>query len=234
MSGTGAREYNFDGIVGPAHNYAGLAQGNLASQENRGLVSHPKEAALQGLEKMRLLMRLGVPQGVLPPQERPNVWVLRGMGFTGDDAAILASVAREAPEALAACGSASAMWAANAATVSPSADCADGRVHMTAANLISSMHRVIEAEQTDRTLRATFFGGSGLCIMGRSPRHRTWGMRGRRITRGCAERLESLGWRFLRWGLQVGCRRGFPRGRAEGRAKWLHGSICWSRGGRFF
>ena len=30
------REINFDGIVGPSHNYAGLSLGNLAATRNAG------------------------------------------------------------------------------------------------------------------------------------------------------------------------------------------------------
>ncbi|MBA3527234.1 MAG: N-succinylarginine dihydrolase, partial [Sphingomonas sp.] len=41
-------EINFDGIVGPSHNYAGLSLGNLASTRNAFQVSHPRAAALQG------------------------------------------------------------------------------------------------------------------------------------------------------------------------------------------
>jgi succinylarginine dihydrolase len=48
------------------------------------------------------------------------------------------------------------MWVANAATVSPAADTADGRVHFTPANLASSLHRSIEAPTTARALRAIF------------------------------------------------------------------------------
>ena len=90
------REVNFDGIVGPTHNYAGLAYGNLASAAHRGNVSRPRAAALQGLHKMKALMELGLLQGVLPPLERPDVATLRTLGFAGDDAAVLYTVAREA------------------------------------------------------------------------------------------------------------------------------------------
>jgi succinylarginine dihydrolase len=45
------------------------------------------------------------------------------------------------------------MWAANAATISPSADCTDGKLHATVANLQTMLHRILEAEQTERTLR---------------------------------------------------------------------------------
>ncbi len=47
-----AVEVNFDGLVGPTHNYAGLSEGNLASARNRDTVARPREAALQGLAKM--------------------------------------------------------------------------------------------------------------------------------------------------------------------------------------
>jgi succinylarginine dihydrolase len=152
-----AREVNFDGLVGPTHNYAGLSHGNVASMSHRGAVSNPREAALQGLAKMKFLADLGVPQAVLPPHERPSIETLRALGFTGpDDSAILRAAAKDAPELLAACSSASSMWVANAATVTPSADTTDGRVHFTPANLVSKFHRSIEPPQTTRTLRAIF------------------------------------------------------------------------------
>src|SRR5438094_664968 len=113
-----SREINFDGIVGPTHNYAGLAAGNFASQKHKLTVSNPKAAALEGLAKMKLLADLGVPQAVLPPHPRPDLQALRRLGFVGSDAQILEKARRADPEILAACYSASAMWAANAATVS--------------------------------------------------------------------------------------------------------------------
>ncbi len=48
------------------------------------------------------------------------------------------------------------MWVANAATVSPSPDTADGRVHFTPANLASHFHRALEAPTTTAILRAIF------------------------------------------------------------------------------
>jgi succinylarginine dihydrolase len=149
-------ELNFDGLPGPTHNYSGLAQGNLAAEKNASLVAHPREAALQGLAKMRALQARGFPQAVLPPHERPFVPALRALGFGGSDAEVIVRVAREAPRLLAAVSSAAAMWAANAATVSPSADTADGRVHFTPANLVSHFHRALEAPVTTRVLRAIF------------------------------------------------------------------------------
>lgn len=151
-----ATEVNFDGLVGPTHNYAGLSRGNVASLRHGGGVSHPRAAALQGLAKMKALADLGLPQAVLPPHERPALAPLRALGFGGTDAAVLAAAARHAPTLLAACSSASAMWVANAATVAPSADTADGRVHLTPANLGAKLHRALEPAQTARTLRAIF------------------------------------------------------------------------------
>jgi succinylarginine dihydrolase len=151
-----AVEINFDGIVGPTHNYAGLSYGNLASQKYVNQPSNPRQAALEGLAKMKMLADLGIKQAVLPPHERPDIFTLRRLGFTGTDAQILERAAREQPTLLAACGSASAMWAANAATVSPSADTADGRVHFTPANLPAQFHRSLETAQTAAILRAIF------------------------------------------------------------------------------
>jgi succinylarginine dihydrolase len=149
-------EVNFDGLVGPTHNYAGLSFGNVASKSNANAVSNPKEAAKQGLQKMKSLADLGMHQGVLAPQERPDIWTLRRLGFSGSDSDVLVKAARQAPAVFMACCSASSMWTANAATVSPSADTADGKVHFTPANLTNKFHRSIEPIVTGRILKATF------------------------------------------------------------------------------
>jgi succinylarginine dihydrolase len=152
----GVLEVNFDGLPGPTHNYSGLAAGNLASERNKNLVADPRQAALQGLAKMKALADAGFAQAVLPPHERPDVEALRGLGFAGTDAAVIARAGREAPQLLAACSSAAAMWVANAATVSPSGDTGDGRVHFTPANLVSNFHRALETPTTTRVLRSIF------------------------------------------------------------------------------
>jgi succinylarginine dihydrolase len=149
-------EIQFDGIVGPTHNYAGLSRGNIASETHAGSFSNPRAAARQGLAKMRLVRDLGVEQAVLPPQDRPSLPMLRRLGFVGTDEEVIASAAREGPFYLRACASASAMWAANAATVTPSCDAADGRVHVTPANLQAMLHRAIEVPLTERVLRRVF------------------------------------------------------------------------------
>ncbi len=156
MSSPDAVEVNFDGLIGPSHNYGGMSAGNLASTHNAGDVSNPREAALQGLEKMRHLIQAGLTQGVLPPLPRPNLDLLVSAGFTGSDQNILEGAAQGAPHLLKAAYSASAMWAANAATVSPSVDAADGRLHLSVANLSTMLHRSIEHPDTVASLLSIF------------------------------------------------------------------------------
>lgn len=144
-------EINFDGLVGPSHNYAGLSLGNLASASNAGAPSQPRAAALQGLGKMRHNLALGLAQGVFAPLHRPNPAFLAALGLDRIDAADAAQIRLRA-----AAWSASAMWAANAATVSPAPDTFDGRCHLTAANLVSMPHRSHEWPDTVRQLRLAF------------------------------------------------------------------------------
>jgi len=139
-------EINFDGIIGPSHNYAGLSLGNIASASNAGATSHPRAAALQGLGKMRHNLALGLAQGFLLPLPRPNPVFLQSIGADGSEDRRL----------LAAAWSASAMWTANAATVSPAPDTRDGRCHLTAANLVTMPHRSQEWPDTVRQLRLAF------------------------------------------------------------------------------
>lgn len=150
------REVNFDGLCGPTHNFGGLSPGNLASTTHGGQLSNPRAAALQGLSKMRFVRSLGVAQAVLPPHPRPRLSVLRRLGFRGSDEQVLTSVARTDDLLLRLVSSAAAMWTANAATVVPSADSADGRTHLVPANLAQMAHRAIEADTTRDVLRAIF------------------------------------------------------------------------------
>lgn len=139
-------EINFDGIIGPSHNYAGLSLGNLASANNAGEVSYPRAAALQGLAKMRHNLALGLAQGFLLPLPRPNHRFLDALGLDqGQDRRLLAAA-----------WSASSMWTANAATVSPAPDTTDGRCHLTAANLVTMPHRSQEWPDTVRQLQLAF------------------------------------------------------------------------------
>jgi succinylarginine dihydrolase len=139
-------EINFDGIVGPSHNYAGLSLGNIASASNAGETSYPRAAALQGLGKMRHNLALGLAQGFLLPLPRPNTTFLTAIGADGSEDRRL----------LAAAWSASSMWTANAATVSPAPDTTDGRCHLTAANLVTMPHRSQEWPDTVKQLRLAF------------------------------------------------------------------------------
>jgi succinylarginine dihydrolase len=143
------REINFDGIVGPSHNYAGLSLGNLASARNAGAVSQPRAAALQGIDKMRSNLQLGLAQGILLPQPRPARAWLAELGTTIEDAEH--HIAANAM-------SASSMWAANAATVSPAPDTSDGKCHLTVANLKTMPHRSHEWGATLAQLRLAFAG----------------------------------------------------------------------------
>lgn len=173
-----AFEANFDGLVGPTHHYGGHSFGNVASTGNAGQLANPKAAALQGLAKMKALADLGYRQGVLPPQERPAVWALRQLGFAGTDPEVLLAAAQAAPQLLSTLSSASSMWSANAATVSPSADTADGRVHFTVANLQNKYHRSIEHAQTARTLRAIFSNATHFAVHDALPMHPAFGDEG--------------------------------------------------------
>lgn len=154
-----AYEVNFDGIVGPTHNYSGLAYGNIASMENARGISNPREAALQGLQKMKFLHDRGIKQGVLPPHERPFIPSLKNLGFQGRDPTILKDAFAYDPKLFYACFSASSMWAANAATVCPSVDSVDQHLHFSPANLASTFHRSLEAD-FNATLFKTIFPSS--------------------------------------------------------------------------
>jgi len=139
-------EINFDGIVGPSHNYAGLSLGNIASASHGGDPSFPRAAALQGLAKMRGNMERGLAQGFLLPLPRPNAGLLERLAVdAGSDRALLAAA-----------WSASSMWTANAATVSPAPDTADGRCHLTPANLVTMLHRAQEWPDTQAQLKIAF------------------------------------------------------------------------------
>lgn len=141
------RELQLQGLVGPTHNYAGLGLGNLASQRNADQCANPRAAALQSLELMRYLHELDVPVMIMPPQTRPRLDVLCRLGFKGAVSQQLEAAYNAAPALLRAVWSASYMWTANAATVTPATDSEDGRCHITPANLLSSLHRVLEMHE---------------------------------------------------------------------------------------
>src|SRR6187401_603462 len=172
------REFAFDGLVGPTHHYAGLSTGNLASERHRGKLGNPRAAALQGLAKMRKVRELGAGQALLPPHERPHLGFLRSLGFGGSDADVLEAAYRSDPWLLSVASSASSMWAANAATVTPSSDSSDARLHLTPANLCSMLHRSLEAPSTTRILRKLFADAARFCVHDPLPAHPSLGDEG--------------------------------------------------------
>lgn len=153
-------EAQCDGLVGPTHHYAGLSHGNVASQSNAQSISNPRQAALQGLEKMRFVHDLGVPQIIVPPQPRPHLRWLHRLGFTGTLAQMLSAAWQASPALLYQAYSASSMWAANMATVTPSPDSIDGQLHLTPANLCTTPHRVQEQEFSYPLLQRMFGGAA--------------------------------------------------------------------------
>lgn len=173
-----AVEINFDGLVGPTHNYAGLSVGNVASQTNFGDTAYPRAAALQGLAKMRAVMDLGLTQGFLPPPMRPAAGALRPFGFAGSDNEVLARAASEDLALFRAACSASSMWRANAATVLAAPDTADGRVHVVTANLAGMLHRSFEGPETHDLLRRVFRDETRFAVHGPLPSARHFGDEG--------------------------------------------------------
>lgn len=149
-------ELNLDGLIGPTHHYAGLSYGNRASIAHTHQVAYPKQAALQGLKKMRLLYDLGVAQAVMPPAPRPNLHLLEQCGFDGTPSQMIHAAFHQAPHILSACFSASSMWTANAASVTPAQDSRDQKIHLTPANLVANLHRSQEAEFTYRVFKKIF------------------------------------------------------------------------------
>jgi succinylarginine dihydrolase len=149
-------EVQCDGLIGCSHNYAGLSFGNIASERHAGLKSYPRKAALQGLEKMRAVHNLGIPQLILPPPLRPNTALWERFGLPSPEALAQLPPEHDHHAVLRASYSASTMWSANAATVSPAPDTEDGALHLTIANLASSLHRSQEAAERYAQFRTIF------------------------------------------------------------------------------
>ena len=151
-----SHEINFDGLIGPTHNYAGLSFGNVASANYKHSVSFPRQAALQGLAKMETIAAMGTQQFFLPPPCRPNFSALKQLGFSGDEKAMIKDCHDHSPALLASVYSAASMWTANAATVTPSTDAADNKIHFTPANLARTFHRSFDHVHTANALKAIF------------------------------------------------------------------------------
>ncbi|MEK9657295.1 MAG: N-succinylarginine dihydrolase [bacterium] len=149
-------EVNIDSLVGPSHFYSGLAYGNLAAMKHKGMLSSPKKAALEGLNKMKTIMDLGLPQLVMPPPERPCIETIRKLGFTGNEEHCLKKAYNTNKNLLLACSSASNMWMANSATVSPSTDTSNHKNYLSIANLSSQFHRSLETDFTHTLFKRVF------------------------------------------------------------------------------
>lgn len=152
-------EINFNGIAGPTHVFSGLSHGNLASKSNDGKVSNPKKAALQSLKKMRFCHKLGLKEAIIPPQRRPDLSSLNTIKKSSDKMRILEEIYQYDPKLFKTLFSSSNMWTANAATVSPSLDSEDKKVHFTIANLITNPHRALEAKNTYKYFTQILKGG---------------------------------------------------------------------------
>lgn len=151
-------ETNFDSLIGPTHHYGGLGVGNIASHDHAMSPSNPKQAALQGLAKMATVAKLGIPQFILPPCVRPNREFLARHGFGGSLQDQLQRAYQEEPRLLSAAYSSAFMWTANAATVTPATQSADGCLHITIANLDANLHRAQEAKEREQHFRRIFEG----------------------------------------------------------------------------
>jgi succinylarginine dihydrolase len=188
-----------------------LSDGNLASSRNAGDVSRPREAALQGLEKMRFMVQAGLVQGVLPPLPRPDLDLLSAAGFDGTEAEIIDIAAMHSPRLLKAAYSASSMWTANAATVSPSADTQDGRLHLTPANLSTMLHRSLEHPHTTALLVSVFRSSSHFAIHGALPGHSDFADEGAANHVRLCHSHGSAGVELFVWGREAGeHHEGFP------------------------
>jgi len=115
---------------------------------------------LQGLAKMRANIESGLAQGILLPLDRPDSRWLADLGT---------DMAHASPALRANAMSASAMWAANAATVSPAPDTVDRRCHFTVANLVTMPHRSHEWPGTLAQLRLAFADKAHFAVHGPVP-----------------------------------------------------------------
>lgn len=159
-------EVIFIGMPGPTHHYGGLSGDNVASSANRGSVSNPRLAAQQALALARRLRGLGLTVGLFPPQLRPHLPLLAERFPIQEPTPerLINLAASEAPALLEAACSSSAMWSANAATVTAAPENTDQGLHLTPANLFTNQHRRIEASDTHALLSAIFANVPGATV----------------------------------------------------------------------
>ncbi len=143
-------------MIGPTHHYGGLGIGNVASLRHRHQVSNPRQAALEGLAKAKLISEMGIPQYILASTKSTESRVVESARFQGTHGEQIREAYHASPEVLSAAMSSAFMWAANSTTVSPAVDAQDNRYHFTPANLISSLHRASEASERRSDLQKMF------------------------------------------------------------------------------
>ena len=66
-----------DCMPGPTNHFGGHAFGNMASMTAKGQHSNPKKAALEWIEKINKLKKIGAYQLILPPHRRPLAHYLK-------------------------------------------------------------------------------------------------------------------------------------------------------------
>jgi len=164
-------QLNISELPGPTFMYSGLSADNVASLNNKHLAANPLKFALLSLQRMRLLLEEGVHQVIFPPHRRPDLQALGYCGFTGDMGHMIGSADKFSRGYLESLLAASSVWTANAATVTPSADSEDGKVHITTANLNSHFHRSIEASQTHAKLARVFADDNFFALHQALPSH---------------------------------------------------------------
>lgn len=141
-------ELQIETLPSPLFAYGGLARGDLASMKHAHHPSAPKLALFQHLEKCQRLHELGISVALFPPHPRPLFSVLKKIGF---------EKAEQTPlRWLAACSSSSFHWTANSASVTPSKESLDGKLHISIANLSNRFHRSLEPNHTKELLDLLF------------------------------------------------------------------------------
>lgn len=96
---------------------------------------HPKRAAQQAIELMRIRMQHNIHQVIIPPPYRPSLGALPNIGFASDEPVkMLVDLYRHAPELYSQCWQANTANTAYSMKTCPSTDSADGKVHILIAN----------------------------------------------------------------------------------------------------
>ncbi len=172
------KEVIFIGIPGPTYNFSGLAYGNVAESKYEGSVSQPKLAAIQSLKLAAAILERDITVGILPPLHRPDLALLKHIGYEGAPEKMIETAGEDNYRLLANICASSNMWIANSATIAPSVDTNDGKVHITPANLQYNFHRTLEAKPTYGILKQVFADAKYFTVHPPLPSHRVFGDEG--------------------------------------------------------